>query len=339
MNTKDRKNRLRLRFSLLAMVALFSFQTMALRTGHTAEYPTKPISIIVPFSPGAGADLTGRIVAEYLRKKWGQPVSVLNVAGGGGILGTQRAMESKPDGYTILVDVHSTAAMIPAVYENLPFDWTKRTPIARVFRSYPFFLVRPDLPVKTLGDLAKELKENPKKFSWGTSSPAGSSTFVLAQFFDILGINFSSTNMVVFGDGIKTINALAGGHVDIITGAIDDSYAILSSGKARPIAIIGDKRSPEFPQAPTVAEAGYPNLDVTFWQSLSGPAGLPQSIVEKWATALQEATNDQEFITLSQNAKKNIAYLGPQDCKAFIEKEYKNYQHLAKKMNLVIQYK
>ena len=338
-HSKHRKGWKGIRIPLVAMVALFSLQMIALRIGYTAEYPTRPISLIVPFAPGAGADITGRLVAEYLHKKWGQPISVLNVSGGGGIPGVQKAMESKPDGYTILVDVHSTAAMIPAVYEDLPFDWTRRTQIARVHRSYPFFLVRPELPCKTLGDLARLVKENPQKFNWGTSSPSGSTTFVLAQFFDTIGVNFSDTNMIIFGSGAPTVTALAGGHIDLIAGAIDDAYALLSSRRVRPLAIIGDKRSPEFPEAPTVAEAGYPNLDVTFWQGLSGPAGLPQSIVDKWATALQEATYDREFITLSENAKKNIAYLGPQDFKAFIEKEYKKYQYLAKKMNLVIKYK
>lgn len=339
MNIKDRKGWESLRVTLMVMVVLFALQIMELRIGYAVEYPTRPITLICPFPAGGGADITARVVAEYLRKKWGQPISVVNVVGGGGVPGVKQALESKPDGYTFFTDVPATAAIMPALYESLPFDWTKRTPIARVHSTPTVYLVNSQSPYKTLGELAKAVKEQPQKFSWGSSGQTGGGTFQIGQFFDTIGVKISDTKMVVFSGTAPAATALAGGHVDIAGGSIDDTYALISAGKIRALAVGGNKRLPELPEVPTVIEAGFPQLDVELWQGISGPAGLPQYVVDKWATALREAVHDKEFITLSKNVKKDIAYLGPEDFKAYCLKEYKKYYDLARKMELVIRQK
>lgn len=323
-------------FGFMLIVALFMFHLAEVGPGHTAEYPIKPVTLLVAFPPGGGADISGRLVGAYLTKKWGQSVNVVNVPGGGSVPGTQQALESKPDGYTLLVDVHVTGAMMPAVYENLPFDWRKRTPIARITVDAPFYLVNPKSPYKTLADLAKAVKENPPKFSWGGTGPAGLSTFVLGQFFDTIGVDISDTKMVALQGSAPALTSLAGGHIDIAAGLRSESNPLLSAGKIRALAVVNDQRLKEWPEIPTVAEAGYPNLDVVAWQGITGPAGLPKEVVDKWVAAIQQAIKDPEFLAQAEKVKKTVAYLGPEDFKELMLKEYKKYQDLARKMKIVI---
>ena len=339
MFSKKQKDLKRVVFALMVIFALWVLNLAEFRIAHAEEYPTKPITLIVPFAPGAGADITGRLVAGYLSKKWGQSISVVNVPGGGAVPGVHQALTSKPDGYTLFTDVHVTGAMMPAIYANLPFDWTKRTPIALVNYGASIYVVNSKSPYKTLGDLGKAVKENPNKFSWGGTGSAGVATFALGQFFDTIGVKVSDTNMVAFAGAAPALAAVAGGHIDISVGTPESAVALVSAGKIRALAVVSDKnkRLPELPETPTAAEAGYPSLDVITWQGISGPAGLPQSVVDKWAIGLQKAAQDQEFLSLAEKVKLNIAYLGPDDFKAFMLKEYKKYYDLARKLKIVIQ--
>ena len=328
---------------MLIGIAMFVSMGFLLESpiGHAEEYPAKPITLIVPFPPGGGADITGRLVAGYLSRKWKQSVSVLNVAGGGAVPGVHQALTSKPDGYTLFTDVHMTAAMMPAVYEKLPFDWTKKTPVALVNAGATIIVVSSKSPYKTLGDLAKAVKENPQKFSWGGTGPAGLTTFSLGQFFDVIGVKVSDTNMVAYGGNAPALTAVAGGHIDITVGTPEDVLALVSAEKIRPLAVVTDnnKRLPELPGVPTAAEAGYPALDVITWQGISGPEGLDKSVVAKWAGTLQEGAQDPEFLALANKVNKNIVYLGPEEFKTFMLKEYKKYYDLARKLNIVIKSK
>jgi tripartite-type tricarboxylate transporter receptor subunit TctC len=336
MIDRDQKDRKDILIHCLICIVAFVLSFTIFNLGHAAEYPNKPVTLIVAFPPGGGADITGRLIASYLTKKWKQSVSVTNVPGGGSVPGTQQALESNPDGYTLLVDVHVTGAMMPAVYENLPFDWRKRIPLGRLTIDAPFYLVNPKSPYKTLSDLAKAVKENPQKFSWGGTGPAGLSTFVLGQFFDTIGVNISETKMVALQGSAPSLTALAGGHINIAAGLRSESNPLLSAGKIRALAVVNEQRLKEWPEVPTVAEAGYPNLDVVAWQGITGPVGLPKDVVDKWVAALREAAKDPEFLAQCEKAKKTVAYLGPEDFKNLMLKEYKKYQDLAKKMDIII---
>jgi tripartite-type tricarboxylate transporter receptor subunit TctC len=298
------------------------------------NYPNKPIDLIVAFPPGGGGDLAGRLVSQYLGKKWGQTIRVVNIPGGGAVPGTQQAIESKPDGYTLFVDPHVTAALMPAVYETLPFDWTKRTWLGLINIEPVFYLVNANSPYKTLSDLTKAVKEQPQKFSWGGTGRAGTATFALGQFFYTIGVKVSDTNMVSLQGTSPALTALAGGHIDIAAGQLGEVYTLISAGKIRALAVNSKKRMKEFPDVPTVAEAGYPNLDVFGWQGISGPAGLPQYVITKWAEGLKEASTNPEFLALAEKSKKAVYYLGPEDFKVFATKEYERFLELAKKMGL-----
>lgn len=323
-------------FSFMFITVLFIFHLTEVGLGYGAEYPTRPITLLVPFPPGGGADLSGRLVGAYLTKKWGQSVNVVNVPGGGSVSGMQQALESKPDGYTLLVDVHVTGAMVPAVYANLPFDWRKRTPIARITTDASFYLVNMKSPYITLADLAKAVKENPRKFSWGGTGPAGLSTFVLGQFFDTIGVKISDTKMVALQGSAPALTSLAGGHIDIAAGLRSESNPLLNAKKIRALAVVNDKRLKEWSEIPTVTEAGFPNLDVVAWQGFSGPADLPKEVVAKWDAALQQAVKDPEFQAQADKMFKTIAYLGPEQFRELQSKEYNKYRDLATKMGIVI---
>lgn len=139
-------------------------------------YPTKPIELIVPFNPGGGADVAGRLFATYLSKKWNVPVNVINKTGGAGIIGTRDVLTAPPDGYTMLGEGHATSSLLAAFQENIPFNWENRTFICRVTLDPIIYLVRPDAPWKNLKEVAEFAQKNPKTLRWGSGGLGGISS-------------------------------------------------------------------------------------------------------------------------------------------------------------------
>lgn len=297
-------------------------------------YPTKPIQLIVAFPPGGGADVTARLISEYVAKKWGQSVDVVNVAGGAAVIGTQQAMKAAPDGYTMLLDCHASSSMMAAAQPQLPFDWTKRTVIARVSLDPVFYVVNTSSKAKTLAEVVGLVKENPKDFKWGTVGISGLSTFAVAQLFAAGGIDIKSTNMVTLQGGAPVLTSLAGGHIDLAAQQLSEVTPLLTAGKIRALAVVSDKRIPQFPDVPTVAEAGFAKLNITGWQGISGPDGLPRHVVDKWTSVLQEIEKDPTFQEKANKLGKIPAYMGADETKKMIDNEYQQYLSLAKLVGL-----
>ena len=308
----------------VAMVATASIPFVEAQSA----YPNKPIEFIVPSGAGGGADTSARLLANWLTKKKGITVNVVNKTGGGFIIGTNYAMTSAPDGYTMLADSHGFSTLLAIVSPSLPFDWRKRTWIARMSEDTPIYLVQANSPWKSLSDVADYAKANPGKMRWATAGPSGISTAAIVQYFGKSGIppaNVTSTH-VVLKSGAEVVAALAGGHIEFAAQQTSEATEMILSGKIRALAVVSKERLPEIPDVPTVGEAKFPSLDVVGWHGLSGPLGLPADVTKFWLDATKEASSDPEFLDTLLKAKKLSAYLAGKEFESFAEREFEVYQ-------------
>ncbi len=299
-----------------------------------SAYPTKPIEMIIGFGPGGAADVTARLVAGYVSKKWGQPINVINMPGASGIIGTRHVLSAKPDGYILMMDNHAVSAMLAASQMDLPFKWENRTTIARVTVDPVFYAVKQDSPWKDLKEVAEHIRKNPKVVRWGIAGVTAVGAFAMPQFLEISNLPFDSLNKVVFKSGAEVITALAGGHIDFAAQQYSESSALILGKKIRGLAVVNPERLPGTPDVPTAKEVGYPGLNVYGWQGVSGPANLPKDVVEKWDQTLREASKDPAFLEQAAKIYKVIAYLGPKEFWEFMQDEYKRYLPLAIKMEM-----
>jgi tripartite-type tricarboxylate transporter receptor subunit TctC len=299
-----------------------------------SAYPTKPIEMNVGFGPGGAADVTARLVAGYVSKKWGQPINVINMPGASGIIGTRATLTAKPDGYTLMMDNHAVSAMLAASQMDLPFKWENRTTIARVTVDPVFYTVKQDSPWKDLKEVAEYIRKNPKVVRWGIAGVTAVGAFAMPQFLEANHLPFDSLNKVVFKSGAEVVTALAGGHIDFAAQQYSESTGLILGKKIRGLAVVNPERLPALPDVPTAKEVDYPGLNVYGWQGVSGPPNLPKEVVEKWDKTLQEACKDPAFLDQAAKIFKVIAYLGPKEFWEFMQDEYKRYLPLAIKMGM-----
>jgi tripartite-type tricarboxylate transporter receptor subunit TctC len=245
---------------------------------HAQSYPTKPIRIIVPQSPGASTDLTARMIGAKLSATFGQPVIVDNRPGAGSIIGTDLVAKAAPDGYTLLV-VASSITLNPTLHKNLPFDPIRDlAPITQISAFPNLLTVHPSLPVKTVKDLIALAKAKPGSINYGSSGTA-TGTHLSAELFKYMtGIDMVH---VPYKGGGPAVQALLGGQVQLNFATIVSVLPHLKTGKLRGIAVTTAKRSPAAPEIPTIAESGVPGYDHTPWNGFLAPAKTPRAVIGK----------------------------------------------------------
>jgi len=242
-----------------------------------AQYPNKPIRLVLQFPAGGIADSVARIVAQPLSQALGQPVIVENRPGADGAIAGEAVMKAAPDGYTLLLATNSTLSAVPTLRKNPPYDPVADfAPISMVGRFSFFVFTRADLPAKTLADLVTYARANPGKLNYGT----GNTTSILAtaQFKSLAGIDM--LQVPYKGDAPATTDLL-GGRIDLVIASTVPGLALAKEGKIRALATLLARRSSHLPDVPTMAEAGFPKYSVSSWAGIFGPAKLPRPIVER----------------------------------------------------------
>jgi tripartite-type tricarboxylate transporter receptor subunit TctC len=262
------------------MAWLFTGLLAALPLGPLAaaeDYPTRPIKMIIPFPPGGSNDVVGRLIANHLGEKLAQKVYIDNRGGAGGVIGTEAAANSPPDGYTLLI-VSLPHAVNPWLYK-LNFDPVKSfTPIALVAAGPNVLAVNPQLPVNSVKDLIALAKQTPGKLEYasagvGSFQHLGGELFKQTAAVDILHVPYK-------GGGPAMLDVVSG-HVKIVFSSLIQTTSFIQSGQLKALATGGRTRSPVLPDVPTVAEAGVPTYEATNWWGVVAPAGTPAVIVEK----------------------------------------------------------
>lgn len=266
--------------------ALALAATLGLATAPAAmaeDYPTKPVKIMVPVSPGGPMDMIGRLVGEKLSEKWGQQFVVENRPGGGQVIATNEVVHAPADGYTLVIMSH-VFTMNPWLFKSLPYEISDLTPITRMTITPLIMAVNPDLPFKTVQDVVDYAKANPGKLSFGSSGPSSSLRFAGELLKYKTGIDM--VHVPYKGNGPMTV-AIVSGEIDL--GFVNPvSLPFIQDGRLRALAITSAERSPSLPDLPTVAESGVPGYEAGSWFGIMAPAGTPPEIVEKLNTAINE---------------------------------------------------
>jgi tripartite-type tricarboxylate transporter receptor subunit TctC len=258
-----------------------------------AEYPEKPVRLIVPQAPGSATDTVARILAAELAKDLGQQVIVDNRAGGALTIGLDVTAKSEPDGYTICMGPIGALAITRHMVAKLPYNIERDfQPIALVARGHMLLAVSPNAPFKTVPELIAYAKNNPGKLS-NASSSNGSPGHVGGELFKFM----TGTDIVhiPYRGGALAINDLIAGRVQLMFESLNSIAPHARAGSVRALAVTGEHRSPGFPDVPTVAEAGVPGYAAPTWSGVIGPAGIPRPIVDKLNAAINRAINSPAF--------------------------------------------
>jgi tripartite-type tricarboxylate transporter receptor subunit TctC len=265
------------RIALAALVAAACAVTPSLASAQ--DYPNKPITYIVPFTPGGTTDVIGRTIAQGLSTSLKQPVVVDNKPGQAGGIGASQVAKAKPDGYTLLGGTISTHAINAGLYKDLPYDPVKDfEPITLVGFIPNALYVDASLPIKNVQELIAFLKANDKKRTFA-SSGSGTSTHLAGELFaDIIGVKLEH---IPYKGTPQAMQDVAGGNVTFMFDQLTAGLPLVKAGKLRLLAVTTAKRSPLSPDTPTMAEAGIQNFEMSSWQAVYAPKGTPKPIVDK----------------------------------------------------------
>lgn len=303
-----------------ASLALLAMPAVAHAQGAAAGWPARPIRIVVGFPAGSTTDVVARVAAEHLRVKLGQPVTVDNKPGANGLLGAGEVARATPDGYTLLVTNSSSVVINPQLYRKAPYATQDFAPVSMIVAS-PFILVVNPVTERTarvnsVADLLAVAKAQPGQVTYGSAGPGN----IAHLAFEMLGnrTGTRSTHVPYKGAAQAQIGLMAG-EIDAL---LDTPHGLphMRSGKTRPIAITSSARLPELPNVPTMAEAGVPDFDVTFWLAMLAPAGTPPAIVDKLYETLKTVREDPKAMKqLEGNGQP--ALTDPQAFAARIQRE------------------
>lgn len=299
-----------------------------------ANYPERPIELVVPFAAGGGVDLAARAVADYLSIKWDTPVNVINKTGGGGIVGAQYALEAKPDGYTVLMNNNSSTTMYEAGTTNPILTIEDHLLTARVARSPLVYAVAVDAPWNDLHELTEWVRQHPEELTWASVGPAGFSSFGVAEWLTKAGIDYTQTTMVSSEGASDSTAKVAGGHVLLAVHNAGEVYSLVEAGKLKVLAVQSDTRSPLYPDVPTTEELGFNDLTVSWWTGISFPQGTPEEIVKKWEEALFEMQNDEEFQEQLEKIFLESAYLNSEEFNETVKNETERFTKLAEETGI-----
>ncbi len=285
---------------ILAFLLIVSLSILVLPAYSGAkDWPDKTITVIIPWSAGGGTDVAGRILIPKLSKILGVPIQAVNKPGGSGIIGTLEAVKSPPDGYTLFIDCGGTSSIQYAWSENLPYKVEERTYVARATSSPRCLIVPASSPWKTVDDLVNATRTNPAGISFALIGGTGVPDVVIAQFRAALiakGVDVSKTRPISYKGTGEVVIAIAGGHASYSAAGPDSASALVDAGKTRILGVTSAGRYKGWPNVPTMAEIGFPSVDMVFWVGLSGPPGLPANIIKILDNAVREALSDPEVI-------------------------------------------
>ncbi len=281
---------------VLAALALCTVLGAAFAQG----FPTRPVTLVVPFPPGGGTDTGGRILAEQLGKRWGQTVIVENKGGAAGQIGADMVAKAKPDGYTLLLGNIGTQAINPSLYKKMPYDPDKSfAPISLVAELPLAMAVHPAVPAQTVKEFIALAKSQPGKLSYA-SSGAGGAPHLAAEMFKLASNTFI-VHVPYRGGGPATQDLMAG-HVQLLFMTVLEASGNIKAGKLRALAVTSDQRVPALADVPTLAEAALPGFNSISWLGLLAPAGTPPEIVDKISADVRAVLADEavraRYVTL-----------------------------------------
>ncbi len=296
----------------------------ALALSAAAQYPNKPIRIIVPFPAGSATDTVGRILGQSVSAAIGQAVVIENKVGADGAIAGAEVAKAAPDGYTLLLATNSPIAVVPALRKSPPYDpITDFTPITDVGRYTFFLFVNAEVPVKTFGELIDYAKANPGKLAYATGNTTGIVSF--AQMNALADIQMLQ---IPYKGEPAAITDLIGGRVQLMWATPTTGLAHVKDGKLRALVTSLKQRSPILPDVPTIAEAGLPKFSILSWAALYGPAKMPRDLTERINKEFAAAMNRPDVIAQMNKQAFALTPSTPEELAAFTREQIDDYRRV-----------
>jgi tripartite-type tricarboxylate transporter receptor subunit TctC len=311
---------------MFALVASFA---------HAQDYPTRTVTLIVPYPPGGGVDAMARIVADKLSAALGQQVVVDNRGGGSGLVGTRALIKSPPDGYTLFLGHTGSISINPTLYANSGFDPRKDFTAIGLVASMPVVLIaHPSFPAKTVGEMIALMKANPGKYNIGTSA-VGTGGYLSAELFKSLtGVD---AQIVPYKGTAGVMNDLLGGHVPVAFGVLPPALGNIQAGTLRTMAVLSPTRFSLLPDVPTAEESGLPGFVSVLHYGVLAPAGTPRPIVDRLNAELRKLVDADEVKQRIHTEGGDPLTSTPDEYAADIDKEEAKWGALIRKLNLKVE--
>ncbi|MFO7856765.1 MAG: tripartite tricarboxylate transporter substrate binding protein [Paracoccaceae bacterium] len=300
-----------MRQMLTALVAAgTAFAALATSDAARAEYPERPITLLVPWSAGGGTDATGRMIGRLLQDELGVPVNVVNRTGGGGVVGHQAIASAEPDGYTIGIVTVEIAMMHWVGLTDLTYE--AYTPIA-LYNADPAGLsVNADSPFETAGDFLEAAREDPGEMNGSGTGQGGIWHLALAGMLVEADLEPDAVVWVPSQGAAPALADLAAGGIDVVTASVVEARALREAGKIKVLAVMSDERLPAFPDVPTLEESGGPAWTTAAWRTVAGPKGLPEEVQDKLAAAMESIYESDAFREFMENRGFAMTWAGPE---------------------------
>jgi tripartite-type tricarboxylate transporter receptor subunit TctC len=316
------------RRKLLTAVGVFAASAaLPLAALAQADFPNKPLKIIVPFPPGGTSDVLGRMVAEELGKVLKQPVIIENIGGAGGVIGTDRGAKAAPDGYTIIQTGVGQSAVAHGLDANLKYNSnTDFIHLSQVHSGPNVLVVHPSTPFKTLKELVDYAKANPGKLDYGYTY-AASGHMAMELFKQTTGIFMTG---IPYRGGGPMMTDMLGGNIKLMFINQDVALQHIKAGKLRALAVSSAQRNNLYPEVPTVAESGYKGFEALSWSGMSVPKGTPQPIVDKLEAAMAQAMTSPAIKQRMESQGFVIPAQGSRPYTAFVRSEIERWTRVIK---------
>ncbi len=306
----------------LGAAAFTASAIAAVSTADAQNYPTRPIRMIVPFAPGGATDVPTRLVAAKLAERMGQPIVIDNRPGAGGAVGTGTVAKAEPDGHTLLMTA-TPFVLSPHMYKNLPYDPLKDFVQVTQFGSAPNVLVvHPTLGAKSVKDLIALAKPQPGKLDWASSGSGGGQHLFGEMFMSMAGIKVTHVPHKGSGAAIATV---LGGEVKIGFPGIVIALPHHKAGRLLAIGVTTAKRSPQMPDVPSIAEAGVPGYDATFWLGLSAPRGTPKPVIDRLHKEITAVLQAKDIIEGFERTGTDAVPSSPEAFRKFVLAEHEKW--------------
>ena len=311
--------------AFLALAAMFGANAM---NATAADYPTRPVNLIVAFAPGGPSDVLARIVGRQLEKNLGQPFIIDNRPGGSGNIAAETVARAAPDGYTLLMGNNGLLATNQSLFKKLNYDGAKDfAPISLIGSQPNILVVNPKLGINSMAELISYAKANPSKLNYANSG-FGAAAHLSAELFkseakvDIVSISYKGA--------APALQDLIAGHVQLMFATSASVVGFLRSGTLRPLAVTTLKRFSLMPELPTVAELGLPGFDATTWHGLVAPAGTPREVIDALNRATVQALKDADTLRQLHDLGVEVSSSTPEEFAAYIRSEIPKWAAVVK---------
>jgi len=314
------------------VIALF---VLAAPMAQADDYPSKPVTIIVPYTSGGSTEIMSRVVGQKLEERLGKPVIVENKPGAGTVIGTNMVAKAAPDGYTLLMATPTPMAINFTLHKQLPYDpATDLIPVVMVAGAPFVLVVKPSLPVHSVKELIALAKEKPGQLTYGSGGPGAPHHLYAELLASMTGIKMTH---VPYKGTLPALNDVIAGHIDLMFSDIPPLLGNVAAGKVRPIGVSTKQRVKAFPDVPPLDEAGVSGFEVAGWFTLVAPAKTPQPVIDKLHKAMAAVLAKETVKQRLERVGAVVNLSTPAEFKQAIEADIKNFQDVAKSAGLQAQ--